>query len=85
MANQTPKQRLFTEREKVRHTTHWDLDYLPIEEVEGYYFQHPAKKQAHGVAPPKKLSSQRKLGLVLIGIGAGLFAVAVVLGRLWGG
>lgn len=31
------KPRVYKETEKVRHTTHWDLDYLPLEEVEALY------------------------------------------------
>jgi len=85
MANQSAKKRLYTEREKVRHTTHWDLDYLPIEEVENYYFQNPTNKRDPRAAFPKKTMDQRRLGLILIGIGAGLFAVALVLGRFLGG
>lgn len=85
MANQSSKQRLYTEREKVRHTTHWDLDYLPIEEVENYYVHHPAKERGTGDTPPKKIIDQRRLGLVLIGIGAGLFAAALAFGRFLGG
>ena len=85
MTNQSTKQRLYTEREKTRHTTHWDLDYLPIEEVESYYFQPPAKKRVPADAPPDKKMSQRRLGLVLIGIGIGLFAAALAFGRFLGG
>ena len=85
MAQRPTKQRLHTEPEKVRHTTHWDLDYLPIEEVEHYYFQHPAKTGRNGAKPLKKKTAQRRLGLVLIGAGAGLFAAAIALGRLLGG
>lgn len=85
MADQSTKQRLYTEREKARHTTHWDLDYLPIEEVENYYFQNPTNKPDPKAALPKKTMDQRRLGLVLIGIGTGLFAAALVLGRFLGG
>lgn len=84
MESQSTKRRLYTEREKVRHTTHWDMDYLPIEEVERYYFQHPSQKQGTRDAAPKKTMNQRRLGLVLICIGAGLFAAALTLGRLVG-
>jgi len=84
MTRQSNKQRLYTEREKVRHTTHWDLDYLPREEVENYYFLHPEKKEAYRGKPPEKKVEHRKLGVVLIVIGAGLFAAALVLGRLFG-
>jgi len=84
MTQQSTKQRLYTEREKVRHTTHWDMDYLPIEEVESYYFLPPEKEQAHRGTPRSKKMDQRRLGLALIGIGAGLFAAALALGRFWG-
>lgn len=84
MTNQSTKQRLHTEREKVRHTTHWDLDYLPLEEVENYYFLPPAKKRVPRDTSNRKQMDQRRLGLVLIGIGVGLFAAALALGRFLG-
>jgi len=31
------KPRVYKESEKVQHTTHWDMDYLPMEEVEALY------------------------------------------------
>jgi len=31
------KPRVYKESEKVQHTTHWDMDYLPLKEVEALY------------------------------------------------
>lgn len=78
------KKLLYTEREKIRHTTHWDLDYLPIEEVEHYHFKASTSR---GKKTPreKKDRSQRWLGLVLMAAGVVLFACAILLGRYFSG
>ena len=31
------KARVYKESEKIDHTTHWDMDYLPLKEVEALY------------------------------------------------
>jgi hypothetical protein len=43
------KPRVYKETEKVQHTTHWDMDYLPLKEVEALYGSsdsQPASKAA---------------------------------------
>jgi hypothetical protein len=78
------KKRLYTEREKIRHTTHWDLDYLPIEAVERAYLQASTSRDKK--APRKKSDRrQRWLGLVLMAAGVALFGCAVLLGRYFTG
>jgi hypothetical protein len=78
------KKVLYTEREKIRHTTHWDLDYLPIEAVERSYLQ-ASTSRAKKASRKKSDRSQRWLGLVLLAAGVVLFACAVLLGRYFTG
>lgn len=80
----TGKKRLYTEREKVRHTTHWDMDYLPKEALESYFFQAPIGS-GKNVPERKDARRQRRVGGVLIGVGVALFACAVFLGRFISG
>jgi hypothetical protein len=78
------KKLLYTEREKIRHTTHWDLDYLPIEAVEHSYLQAATSRDKK--APREKpVRSQGWLGLVLMAAGVTLVACAVLLGRYFTG
>ena len=37
MIKKRKKPRIYTEQAKREHTTHWDMDYLPMEEVEALY------------------------------------------------
>jgi hypothetical protein len=37
MVKKRKKPRIYMEEAKRRHTTHWDIDYLPREEVEALY------------------------------------------------
>jgi hypothetical protein len=37
MVKKRKKPRIYTEKAKREHTTHWDMDYLPVEEVEALY------------------------------------------------
>jgi hypothetical protein len=36
-AGRLKKPRVYKESEKVQHTTHWDMDYLPLKEVDALY------------------------------------------------
>ena len=47
-ASPPKKPRVYKESEKVRHTTHWDIDYLPLKDVEALY-----AKGGTGPAPEK--------------------------------
>jgi len=80
MGSETMKKRIYAEREKIRHTTHWDMDYLPREVVARQYLQSPP---GGGKTAPRKEDGrqQRRLGLMLISAGLALFAGAVLLGR----
>ena len=36
-AGMPKKPKIYKESEKVQHTTHWDMDYLPLKEVDALY------------------------------------------------
>lgn len=80
MGIKTRKKRIYAEREKIRHTTHWDMDYLQREVVARQYLKPPV---GSGKIDPQKENGRqkRRLGLMLIGFGSALFAGAVLLGR----
>jgi hypothetical protein len=37
MTTENGKKRVALEQDKVRQTSHWDLDYLPLKEVDALY------------------------------------------------
>ena len=80
----TGKKHLYTEREKIRHTTHWDLDYLPREEIEAYCVRAAPERISN---TPRDLSRRRqgRVGLGLIAAGLLLLGCAVAAGRLLSG
>lgn len=84
MGIETRKKRIYAEREKIRHTTHWDMDYLPREVVARQYLKPPASS-SKTASPKENGRQQRRLGLVLIGVGAALLAGTVLLGRFISG
>jgi len=84
MGSETRKKRIYAEREKIQHTTHWDMDYLPKEIVARQYLK--PMTDSGKITPQKKNGrQQRRLGLMLIGLGAALFGGAVLLGRFLSG
>ena len=46
------KPRIYREAEKVQHTTHWDMDYLPLEEVEALYKGADSQPASNVLHPP---------------------------------
>ena len=79
------KTRIYAEREKIRHTTHWDMDYLPREVVERQYLKPPTGSVKPFSQKENGRQQRSRLGLVLIGVGVALFAGAVLLGRFISG
>jgi hypothetical protein len=80
-----PSKRVSIEQNKVRQTTHWDMDYLPFEEIDALYARQSASgEQPPSAAPPSEEASKRRLGLVCIVCGLGLLALAVGLARYFG-
>jgi hypothetical protein len=69
MKNEKQKIRLIKEDEKIRQVTHWDLDYLPKDEILDLYQRergHHKQKNRIGHATDE---SNKKLSLVLIATG----------------
>ena len=71
------KKRLYFEDVKTRHTTHWDLDYLSLVELDSMYGQ---KSREEGAGDRKRKWSRPKiLAAVLVGASTVLLAALLVL------
>lgn len=77
MEEKKKKHRVFKEKGKIKQVTHWDLDYLPREEINDLYFQKREKN--HREAQPAHQSDSTKLALMLIGVGLVLLAGSLYL------
>lgn len=74
MATRVKKPRVYKESEKVRHTTHWDIDYLSLKEVDALYGREEGDARPEKVpenAPEdgerlNRLLRRLPLGLVLL-------------------
>jgi hypothetical protein len=85
--NRKPKKRVTLEQDKVRQTSHWDLDYLPLAAVDALYERPGGRRKDTGASEsPRKQMTHRSLGLICIAAGLGLLALTVTVGLLlWGG
>ena len=85
MNDRVGKKRVNLERDKVRRTTHWDLDYLPSQEVEDLYAAeiHPPIDEPRREPSPKTMTN-RQLGLLCMAAGLGLLGLAFAVARLMG-
>ena len=75
------KPRVYKETAKVRHTTHWDMDYLPLKEVDALYAKaddSPAPAAKEKARPDSERLGRyfRRLPLWLV-----LLAVVLLFGR----
>ena len=82
MTNENGKKRVALEQDKLRQTSHWDLDYLPLKEVDALYDR---PETAGASESPRKQMTNRSLGLICIAAGLGLLALTVTLFLLGGG
>lgn len=76
------KIRLIKEDEKIRQVTHWDLDYLPKDEILDLYRRetgHHKQKTSIGLADEK---SYAKVSMLLIALGLLLLAGALCVAAL---
>ncbi len=64
MGIESRKKRIYAEQEKVRHTTHWDMDYLPRVEKNGRPKQAKAAVSFSGLRlyPPKDCPGKKETG-----------------------
>ncbi len=69
MNNGHPKIRVYKEKEKTQRVTHWDLDYLPMDEIVALYKQNKGNPQPKDETGPATEKSNLKLSLLLIGTG----------------
>ena len=66
---------VFTESGKIHQITHWDMDYLPKEEIEALY--RPAiKPMPRNVSDPVRRPRTR-LALILMGSGVLLLLLSI--------
>lgn len=85
MTTKNGKKRVALERDKVRQTSHWDLDYLPLKEVDALYDRPGDRRETAGASEsPRKQMTNRSLGLICIAAGLGLLALTVTLFLLGG-
>ena len=72
------KSRVVLEADKVRQTTHWDLDYLPLQTVDSLY-DRKASGTAETASPgmSSKTPSNRYLGMICILAGVGLLVMSL--------
>ena len=79
MTTKTGKKRVRLEQDKVRQTSHWDMDYLPLAEVGALYDRQIARHEEKGSSEHSdKKMTNRSLGLICIAAGLGLLALAVM-------
>ena len=82
MTNQAPSKRVTLEENKVRQTTHWDMDYLPLKEVERLHTREGAPAdEATASVPRAPRASNRRIGLICIATGAGLLVLTLAIVR----
>lgn len=79
MTTKTGKKRVRLEQDKIRRTSHWDMDYLPLEEVRKRYDRQIARHEDKGSSEhSEKRMTNRSLGLICIAAGLGLLALVVM-------
>jgi len=75
MRDQKRPKYIYKENGKIRQVTHWDLDYLPKEELEALYRQ---EKTPSPLDPPDSAHRPNtQLALVFMGIGLLLFLLSI--------
>ena len=75
------RQRVFVEGEKKRYTSHWDLDHLPLEEIEKLHSRPAQAGPQAAEKTPARPAASRLTALSLIGGGILLLLLAIALNR----
>jgi hypothetical protein len=74
------------EEDKVRQTSHWDMDYLPRKEVEARYARPTTRPAQAPVAEERsKPMTSRQLGIICMVAGLVILALAVAAARYLSG
>jgi hypothetical protein len=74
MKKEKRKFRLIKEKEKIRLVTHWDLDYLPTDEILDLYQRKSGHSQQINSIENVTIESNKKLSFLLIASGLLLLA-----------
>ena len=74
MKKENQRFRLFKENEKIRQVTHWDLDYLPMDEILELYQRESGPSQQKNSNEHVTDEGNTKLSLVLIASGLSILA-----------
>ena len=83
MSVNAAKKRVTYERDKIRQVSHWDFDYLSMDEVEGLYARSkPTADRTRRRKHPRKPLTSRRLGLLCIATGVALLLLTVAAVRL---
>ena len=82
MNNGIHRIRVIKEKEKIRQVTHWDLDYLPIDEVQDLYERKTVNGRQKEKTRHASGESNQKLSLLLIMIGLFLLAASLYFASL---
>jgi hypothetical protein len=78
ISNHERSKRVALERDKVRQTTHWDMDYLPLKEVERLHARVDLDSaEAPASEPTSQAASNRRLGAICIAAGLGLLTLVL--------
>ena len=81
MNEQKKKPRVYVEKAKLRHTTHWDMDYLTNEEVNSLYgLGPPGSPEPARDEPLSRKHAGRKRTLV---IGVALIVITALVLLAW--
>ena len=78
--NSEKKKRVFVENVKTEHTTHWDLDYLSLAELEALYDK---KNRSDRAADRKATWFPRRSTLVAVLAASTAALLAVLLVLMW--
>ena len=72
---ETKKTRIYKDQAKDRHTTHWDMDYLPRKEVDALYAE--SRKKRHTKEPDME-GDPARIGWTLIIAGVTLLLLSLL-------
>ena len=75
MSDAKKPKHVFKERSKIGQVTHWDMDYLPKNEIEALYATQ-APPPPRDRTDPKPRTNTR-LALILVGIGVLLLLISL--------